>query len=284
MPLPPILIHEQPGLKICKNKGNGFVICTLHYSANPSKRDPRWITEAKGGLSPAKWAREYEIEYFATMGEKVFPEFTNHRDLFVIKPPYPEVPVTIPCWGGFDYGTRNPSSFHVYTIIGDIIYSIWELFDPCKNLPDFASRMLACPYWGQIKYISTDPKLWAKDQQTREGSLTSIQQLFWDNGVRKMIRGIQDDQAFIARMHQLLKDPENPGFQVWDHCVNQIRELSTAMYVSMSEKQLLSKSYNEAIEDKDNHSLDDLKYFLNSQPVYKPRSFTMPDLSKMWRK
>ena len=284
MPLPPEVLHEQVGLRIVRNKGNGFVVATLRYQADPKKRDPRWISEAKGGLSPAKWAREYEIEYFATMGEKVFPEFTDHRDRFVLKPPYPEIPPGTPCWGGFDYGTRNASSFHVYTILNHTIHSIWELFAPCKNLLDFAAQMLACPYYGYIKYISADPKLWAKDQQTREGSLTSIQQLFWDAGVKKMVRGIQDEQAFIARMHELLKDPENPGIVFFDHCVNQIRELSTAMYVSMSEKQLLSKSYNEAIEDKDNHSLDDLKYFLNSQPVYKPRDFKMPDLSKMWRK
>lgn len=278
------LIHEQTGLRIVKNPKNHFVVVTLHYTADPGKRSPEWISEARAGLSPAKWSREYEIEYFAMMGEPIFPEFKANKDSLVLHPPYPEINVHASCWGGFDYGARNPSSFHVYTIQEGVVYSVWELFEPCRNISEFSAKMRECPYWGQLKYIAADPTLWAKDQQTRDGNVTSIHQVFWDCGIRKLTKGITDEAAFVAKLHELWKDLTAPKFFIFDCCPNQIRELESAVYVSMSEKQLLSRSYKETMLDKDNHSLDDMKYFFNSQPTYKQRTITLPNLAKMWKK
>jgi len=280
------LIHESVGLRIVLNKKNGFCVATLRYQADPKKRDPAWIAEARAGLSPAKWSREYEIEYFAMMGEKIFPELTPNRDKIVVKPPYPDIPANHPCWAGFDYGARNPSSFHVYTMLDKVIFSVWELFEPCTNISDFSQKLLSCPYWSQIKYIASDPNLWSNTQQTREGNITSVQQLLWGAGIRKMIKGIQDEAAFIARVHDLWIDLDKrpPMFQIFDCCPNQIREFETTVYVSMSERQALTKSYREQMQDKDNHSLDDAKYFFNSQPTFKTRDINMPNMVKWWKK
>lgn len=278
----PTVLFEGTGLRIVKNPKNNFCVVTLHYSADVSKRNPDWIAEARAGLSPAKWSREYEIEYFAMMGEPIFPEFKEHKASLVLKPPYPEIPPGTPCWGGLDYGARNPSSFHVYTFIDEVMYSVWELFEPCRNISEFAAKLLACPYWNQIKYVAADRNLWAEDQQIRHGNVTSIYKLLWDCGIRKLTKGVVDEAAFVAKVHELWKPPFK--FFLFDCCPNQIRELEGAIYVSMSEKQLLSRGYKEVMVDKDNHTLDELKYFLNSQPSYKSRKITLPNMVKWWKK
>lgn len=282
----PEILHQSTGLTIKKNPKNGFIVCTLHYTAAENKRNFEWIKEARAGLSPAKWAREYEIEYFAMMGQKIFPELGPNKDKIVVKDPYPTIPGNHPCWGGFDFGSRNPSSFHVYTMIDKVIYSVWEIFEPCINISEFSQKLLACPYWHQIKYVAADPSLWSPTQQTREGNVTSIHQLLWDCGVRKMIKGIQDEQAFVVKIHDLWRDldKKDPLFRIFDCCPNQIREFETTVYVSMSERQSLTKSYREQMQDKDNHSLDDAKYFFNSQPTFKVRNINLPNMSKWWRK
>ena len=66
-------VHTEQ-MKIVKNDVNRFIVCTLHYTADPSKRSKDWQAEAKAGMSPARWDKEYEIDYVALYGQRVFPE------------------------------------------------------------------------------------------------------------------------------------------------------------------------------------------------------------------
>lgn len=263
----PILLHEAQGLKIVKNDANSFIICTLHHTADPAKRETRWRREASAGMSPEKFAREYDIDYNATMGAKVFPQITSCRSEIVISDPLPDFGPHVKYWGGFDYGIRNPTSFHVYTIVDGIIYAVWELYRPAPNIPEFVAHMKEFPYWHSIRHIAADPALWATTQQQTNGNPISVQDLFYKAGVRNMIKGINSQEdAWITQITAHWQDQENITFKILAKCPNLIREFETAVYTNQSERQLLTQSYQERIADIDNHALDDCKYFMLSQP------------------
>lgn len=275
-------LYEQQGLKIWRNANNRFVICRLHYSADPAKRSPEWKREAASGMTPEKFAREFEIDWTAVMGAKVFPEATNRKPDIVIPLPYPDFGPDVRYWGGLDYGQRNPSSFHVYTLVDGCIYSVWELYEPAKDgVQRFADKMKAFPYWDRIKYIACDPDCWSL-KVPEMGALTSVQELFWRAGVRNLIKGLRDEEAWIATMRQHWLEPD-PTFKIFSCCVNQIREFETCIYINQSERQLQTQVYKEQIADKDNHSLDDCKYFMNSRPAAQARGgYVYGNMANRW--
>src|SRR3990172_10053416 len=106
--LMPTLLHEQTGLRIVENDKNKFCVITLHYTADPAKRSPEGRAEAQAGMHPAKFAKEYEIDYTALYGAKVFPDIGTNKEHIVVDEPYPEFPDTQVYWGGFDYAAPNP--------------------------------------------------------------------------------------------------------------------------------------------------------------------------------
>jgi hypothetical protein len=277
----PTLLHSQQGCSIVKNDHNGFTVVTLHYSADPKKRSPEWKREAAQGLSKAKFEQEYEISYDALMGERVFPEIKDRAsDIIYAEGPFLEDhwPPDLPMWGGFDYGARNPSSFHVYTIHDKVLYAIWELYEPCKNILEFAQKMKDCPYWGQIKYIASDPDIFnLKQRDMKTGLPISVESQFRSLGVNKLLQGNTDEAGWIAQVQRRWQSPE-VTFKIHASCRNMITEFESSTYVSMSERQLETQNYREAMVDKKNHSLDDCKYFMNSCPNSNPRKVRLPGM------
>ena len=57
----------KPLIPIRKNEGNGFVVASLHYSADPDK-DDEWKEQASQNMSEERWAREMEIDWNAAGG------------------------------------------------------------------------------------------------------------------------------------------------------------------------------------------------------------------------
>lgn len=278
----PQLLHESQGLKIVKNDRNKFCVVTLHYTADPNKRSPAWKAEAMAGLSAAKFAKEYEIDYEAMFGEKVFPEIVTNRERIIVREPYPEFGRFLQFWGGFDYGIRNPSSFHIYTNIDGCIYVIWELYEQCKNIFEFAASMKACPYWDRIKYIAADPTMWDnRSHSTKTGMMMSVVDQFIEQGITKFIPGNNDEITWIGAMRQFWANPEDPLFRIVDTCPMMIKEFESAVFVSMTESAAAVKNYKEAIVDKDNHALDDCKYFINSRPTFESKKLIQ---TNQWRK
>lgn len=279
----PQVLYEGTGLRIVKNDINGFAVATLHHTADPSKRGDAWRREAAQGMTPEQFAREFDIDYTAVMGSKVFPEMATSRKAIVCAPV--EFPTDQRFWAGFDYGPRNPSSFHVYTMFQDILYSCWELYEPCKNVPEFVSKLRGCPFWGNIRYIAADPSIWAPTQQQREGSLTSIHKLLWDEGVRNLLKGRNDpsaEQAWIAMVRKHWNQDE-PTFRIFDTCPSQIHEFEVAIYTNQSQRQLMSASYYETIADVNNHSLDDCKYCMLSMPAAQaPKVYEIANMVDKW--
>jgi hypothetical protein len=284
--MPVEIIHESEGLFIRRNEKNRFTIVTLLFGADPAKRSPDWAREAHEGMSEAQWRKEYLCDYTALFGEKVFPEIATNRGVIVVSEPHPEIDKQAICWGGFDYGARNPSSFHVYTMLDGVTYSIWELFEPCKNIAEYAAKMKSCPWWNNLKYIAADPTFMRNKTQQAKGGVVTVESLFVEEGITKFISGDQNEKAWLAIMREHWKNPVDPTFRIFDCCPNQIREFESAVFANVSDRQAQTSNQYEEMVTKNNHSLDDCKYFMNSLPTAsvdsaKVKTFNM---TKFWLK
>jgi hypothetical protein len=255
----------------------------LHYTADPSKRSPEWYKAAKAGMRNADFEREYEINYTSVYGEPIFPDFNEQESKIVVREPYPDFGPNQTYWGGLDYGARNPSSVHFYTIWDRVIYCVWELYKPCKDPKEFVQEIQTFPYYKNVQYIAADPSVFSKNTRDNLGMPASMAEIFFRNGLRRLLPGNTNEAAWIAKMRELWADKEDPMFQIFNCCPNIIRELKRAVYATQSSKLLVTKNYREVMADKDNHALDDCKYFMNSRARltettgYKGESFKMVD-------
>jgi len=91
----------------------GFNILRLHYTADQDK-DPtteagkRWYDEARKGMSEARWAAEYDIDYGALSGTLVFPEFEAGTH---VVPAFELNPHDWTVWMACDPHPRTPHAF-----------------------------------------------------------------------------------------------------------------------------------------------------------------------------
>lgn len=279
------ILHEQTGLKIRRNANNRFIVAELDYFADPAKRSPEWEAEAKAGMTTAGWAKEYCRDATAMYGQRVFPEIGVNRDHIVLGPPHREFGPQGHYWAGFDFGSRNPSAFIVFTIEDGVHYAIWELYEPCRSIPDLATKILACPYFNHLRYIVCDPTITNQKTRTnRYGALVTISDLLADYGIKRMIPGHTDEGVWLQTMRRHWADPNDPTFKILDTCPNLIHELENAVFASQSEKQVLTQTYQEKVEDVHNHALDATKYYFNSNPTVNYRRWRDPNMARLWAK
>lgn len=278
------LLYEQTGLKIRKNNKNQFVVVTLHYTADPERRSQEWKDEAMAGMPEAKWLQEQEIDYGAMFGQKVFPQFTTNRQNIIVKAADFKIPSHIPLFGGFDFGIRNPTSFHVYGTWDGVTYALWEHYEPCRNLEDLCHTMKTCPYWERIKYVFADPHLFDhRGFNNKTGQSESVgEQMRRQYGIRKLVASSNDEAQWMAIMLKHWADPNDPTFKILDCCPAMIAEFDGAFYAKMTEKQQLVKSFKEKMVDVNNHALDDCKYYMLSGISYQPKSFKSPTMVQKW--
>jgi hypothetical protein len=236
-------------------------------------------------MKPGAFEQEFEIQYNAGGGQKVFPAASMRRDRIVLNAPYPSFPEGLRCWGGLDYGKRNPSSFHVYVEYDRCVYSVFELYEPAPDINIFAAKMLACPWYDKLVYIAADGHIFNATSH-QNGIACSIADHFVAAGVKKLYKGDTSQAgafAWEAIMHEhwgvQIGDQwsvEDPTFKLFSCCPNQIREFQEAVYVSQSDGQLLTSDYKEGIADFNNHSLDDCKYYVLSRPRNRAPSKVKP--------
>lgn len=275
----PEIIHHQKGLDIHINDKNKVCVVRLHYTADPLKRSPEWFEEATAGMSNAQIRREYEIDFNALIGERVFPMLASHKEKIVLKPPYPPFDEYHRYWGGLDYGTRNPTAFIVFAEGKNpdgenALYAIWEHYEPTKNLGDLCDTILECEYNKYISWIAADRAIWQRNQQAGDKiiGLTSIADLMIEKGVSNIVRGVPEEESFISYVHSLwseLDDGRHPRFYILDRCPNLVREMENIVYAAMTPAAIKTQSLKEQMVNKDNHAIDATKYFFNSYPGLK---------------
>jgi hypothetical protein len=263
------------GLKKTKN-ALGQSVLWLHYSADPLK-DPdnpvgkKWFeTESSntvGGPGGLKWRAEYEMDFSAGSGELVFPEFSDKRDKIVVKPF--EIDETYLVYAGMDWGTVNPVSFHVYAESPEKqFFSVWEFYETKVTIRRMAEILRTqCPYYDRLQWIAMDPRAFNSHQQGREG-LTTLGEMFTDPDyvgeytIDKLMPGHGcEDKSMINRVRNLWAY-EDPKLKFFNICTHQINEIQNLLHPPSDGR----TNFRETIVDKNNHSWDDLKYFLESHP------------------
>lgn len=261
---------------------SGFHVIKAEFFADPEK-DPETVTGAKwyadapkgyvGGVNSTAWRREMMIDWDAAGGELVFPQFEIYKSRIVI-PPF-EVPETWALYAGFDYGHRNPSSFHVYAIDHDgNIWVIWEYYKSGQGYRKIAQAIRGCPYYKNLAYLPVaDPSIWAKDQQVDSGNeVKSIAQLFFelpdDERVIFAKGKAGGDIAVAEKINSGLWNEEElqkkvaPRLKIFATCEMAIWEIGKLRYSDWSGTMAEQRNVKESIVDKDNHFYDDMKYFM----------------------
>jgi len=269
---------------------SGFHCIRVHYSADPEK-DPetnagaqwfgRSIQGYPGGVKSSAWRQEMEIDWDSTGGELVFPQLSEYEEDIVIRPF--TVPESWALYASFDFGHRNPSSFHVYAIDHDgDIWVIWEYYRAGVGYRKTAQSIRACPHWDAIQYMPiADPSIWAENQQNPNGGvdapMKSIAQLFaelpeseqiffapgkkgGDITIAEKINGnLWEVPDIAARPHDW---KFKPRLHIFATCPMMIWELRKIRYKDWSATMQEQRNIQEEIVDRDNHAFDDLKMFL----------------------
>lgn len=282
--MPAEIIHSQEGLVIKRNEKNKFVVARLHYTSDPDKRSEQWLAEAKAGVPESKFRKEYEIEWDALDGQKVFPEILTYRHKIVIPDGVVEFDEHQQYWAGYDHGVRNPSAFIVFTKDKEgTIYAVWEMIEPCANLVDYVAKLKRCPYWNRIKYIAADPSFKQKRGYDLDGVPVSPYEMFCAQGVKNIIWGSRDEQAWLLMMRTYWGNPDDIQFKIFESCQNLIQEFEGARYPNMAEAMLSQSNFKETMVDKNNHAMDASKYWMLTQRRLQQRTFNYRTMVDRYR-
>jgi hypothetical protein len=208
----------------------------------------------------------------------VYPEFDEN--VHVIEPF--SVP---PEWQdeiSIDPGLNNPLSAHWYAVDYDgTIYVVAEHFQAGKDV---------CYHAEKIKQISkslgwkTDGKgrykglIDSAANQRTLASSKSVTELFYDNGIIVNPNVNKDMFAGIQRVKQYLKVKEGkPRIYIFKNCVNLIRELKSYWWQEGDNPRKV-----------DDHSLDELRYYIMKKPCLNPikpqKTEIQKDKERLFRK
>lgn len=245
---------------------------TLHWTDDPRKNFAWYLAECdKLKSNPAAIAQELDINYKASAGRVALPWMRKRHDEIVVPAVTPEDASNngATFFMGLDYGTNNPSSLHVYRVKnssrGIEICSVWEYYEP-SDLRRIATAVKECPWFPLVEKIYADPSMWFYNQHDAYGQrgVTSLAFILRDIYHVYVSPGRRGDSYALEQLGRMVTDDKEVMFTISEACPNQIRELEGLRYQSQSDKMASRSNVPEKLVDKDNHSWDDLKYFINT--------------------
>lgn len=264
---PPARRYRDPmqGVSIWENGRNRYYCVQIHYTADPVKRDPRWIEEARRGMSEAQWREEQEIDWSSKAGTPAIPIFAQRQHQIVI-PPF-EIPAWWPRFAAADYGSTNPYCCLFGAVSPDgAIYIYWCYYAP-GPLGLHAAAIRAHPDFEKLEIYILDRSCWANNQQvsvkTIAGqtlhSMQSIADLHEQNGITPSPAHVVQDRVKVAAIYEEWGDlMPTPRCFIFQTCADLIRELPLQRWAPSRPDQ----NESEKLVDKDNHSFDALCYAL----------------------
>lgn len=276
------------GIRWGRSRENPFHVLRLHYTADPDK-DPerdgqKWYaakTADMGGASSSGWQREYEIDFKAQAGAKVFGNFNERHKV------EPRVlPRWFHRWVVWDYGLRNPTVMLVIATndlgVHEVELEYYQRGASVKESAYAAHRLV----WEMYADAELRRQVAFDDEQLLIGGRDKLEE--WES---QFFQGVIGDPSmgelrekdtktvlerfaecgwFIAKgiraTHGL--GTVNTWFKedllfIQKRCVNTIREVSYLVWADHADPTL---NYREREVDKDNHSTDCLKMFANQFP------------------
>ncbi len=213
--LPDFKVPMQ-GVRFWINKKNKFVVLELHYTSDPTKRNPEYKESIKNSMPYKEYMQEYELSWDIFMGQPVYPEF--NRNIHVIGEE-PEPSIGLPLLVGFDFGLTPAAVIAQYEMgVLTIIKEIVEINVGAQRFAPMVAEYIKMKYpeWSNLSkdvlcYI--DPAGFNKSDSDE----TTCAQFVRSSGFNPFPGGI----AFEARrgsVVELLQRLEKglPSFQVYE--------------------------------------------------------------------
>lgn len=257
-----------------KNAFNNFVVAATHYTADPEKRTPEWYIGATSNMRVDQIEREFEIDFESRAGQKAFWFLQSHAERYRIPNiPLNEVPKHWRIIAGLDYGTREPTSLHIYGIDEfRRFYSLWEFYKP-SNYREIARAIkgehedLPHPLWKRIEKVVADPSIFRKDQEDptdrlhsgeiEKEELRSRADLLREEGIWNLYRGINDRMAGLERVREMFNHfphrEVKPTIFFCERCEKQWWELTNIVYEEIPPHQMMEKNQKEDVKQKNDH-------------------------------
>lgn len=233
--------------------------CTMEWADNPfiPQKEIERLTKS---LSPDELRARRFGEFLDAGNGLVYPEFDPN--VHVIEP------FNVPTYWyetlSIDPGLNNPLSCHWYAVDGDgNIFVIAEHYEAGKNIDHHAARIKDISReigWHVGRSGRIEALIDTAATQRTLASTKSVVELFFEQGIAVNPRVNKDLFSGIARVKSLLRNGEGKAsIFIFKNCVNLIREI---------------KGYRWGNEDapikRDDHALDELRYFVMSRPDANP--------------
>jgi len=215
---------------------------------------------------------------FTFYGGMVYSEFDENTHIIE--------PFTVPQdWYdniSIDPGLKNPLSAHWYSVDYDgNVYVIAEHYESNKDIDHHAKRIHEIStslnwhknYSGNLTALIDS----AASQRTLSSN-KSVVELFYDRGIQVNPNVNKDVFSGISTVKSYLKNSNNEAkLFIFKNCVNLIREIKGYFWGS-----------DDRAQKKDDHALDELRYYLMSKPQIsapkKPKSLIQKDKERLIKK
>ena len=227
---------------------------SMEWADNPYL-DPEEIERVSAVLSREElMCRRYGK--FQSAKGLVYYEFDENKHVI---PPF-DIP---PEWQSnisIDPGLNNPLSAHWYAVDGDgNVYVVAEHYEAGRDAEYHANaikRICAALDWRHDGFGGYSALIDSAAGQKTLASQKSVAELFSEHGINVNTKVDKDLFAGINRVKNYLSDADGkPRLFIFDTCKNMIREIKSYFWGS-----------GDMPRKKDDHALDELRYYISSRP------------------
>lgn len=188
---------------------------------------------------------------------------------------------------GWDDGTREPRSVHLYAIDNDRrVWCVWEYYRKGESLTDAArnirDELKKLNYWDMILKLVVDPSMRRKNDQTGLSSIEVLESMGFGFKLGEIEEGNNDRQEGwrVFKSYLSHKPYEEPMLKFFSNCVNIVKTLPQMVYYQTSKGDAKKDDLDTQLED---HAVDDCRYVLMSIEGL-PGRFSAPSSQKIFRR
>ncbi len=238
------------------------VWCVFMEWADNPYLDREEIERLSGALGEEQ-LRTRRYGGFAESGEAVYPEFDERVHVI---PPF-DIPAEWQDCLSIDPGLSNPLSCHWYAVDGEgNVYAVAEHYERGRDVKYHCERIREISDSLGWKRTRTGAVYALIDSAANQRTLAcekSVTELFCENGIAVNPKVEKNLFAGINRVRSYLAGENGkPKIYIFDVCRNLIRELKAYRYGS-----------DDSPVKRDDHALDELRYYL----MTKPRAVRAPE-------
>lgn len=250
------LPEDPTGLKVWRNQENRFVVATLHYTADPAKRDPKWREMAKMGMPISEWNREYELSWETFEGKPVYG--ADFREAIHVMAEDRRPDVGIPILRGWDWGLTPACA--IGQAVGRRLFLLDEMCETRMGAERFIPKVIEyCnrefPGFSFFDFI--DPAGFA-ESQTDETSCVDIMRRF-------RLRPTSGDMTYEKRLGAVLRllttlEDGVPLLQISPRCKMSIEGFNGAYHYPDTSRKGVVARLDRPVKNEASHIQDGIQY------------------------